>query len=179
MTDLVENKKVNLPNPCDQYTESGIEMIKNNVMKTFKSYRERECNEKGEQRTNLNRDEQRGLRKLKKRIENHEILTLKTDKSGKMTVINRDEYEKMGKDSCKNDREINRDEHRNIEKRINEHSRFWCRMLNSGLNHNHQERIEKSKLCSSENAAPKYFIFKDHKVEGGYRPVVGLSLIHI
>ena len=30
-----------------------------------------------------------------------------------------------------------------------------------------------SKLCSSENAAPKYYLFKDHKTEGGYRPVVG------
>ena len=46
-------------------------------------------------------------------------------------------------------------------------------MLNSGKNHEHEERILKSKLCSSENSAPKYFMYKDHKVEGGYKPVVG------
>ena len=31
----------------------------------------------------------------------------------------------------------------------------------------------KAKLCNSENAAPMYFMYKDHKQEGGYRPVVG------
>ena len=41
------------------------------MMKTFRSYRNRECNEKGEQKTNLKRDEQRGVRKLKKRIMNN------------------------------------------------------------------------------------------------------------
>ena len=45
--------------------------------------------------------------------------------------------------------------------------------MNSGSHHEHQERIVKSKLSSSENAAPMYFMYKDHKVEGGYRPVVG------
>ena len=42
VTDLDENKKVNLPNPCDQHTESSIEIIKNSIMKTFKAYRDRE-----------------------------------------------------------------------------------------------------------------------------------------
>ena len=46
-------------------------------------------------------------------------------------------------------------------------------MMNCGENHNHQDRITRSKLCSSENSAPKYYMFKDHKVKGGYRPVVG------
>ena len=60
-----------------------------------------------------------------------------------------------------------------IERRINDQSIYWSRILNSGKNHDHEDRIVKSKLCSSENSAPKYFMYKDHKVEGGYRPVVG------
>ena len=173
VTDLDKNKKVTLPNPCDPFTESSIELIKSNVMKTFNSYMKRECNEKGEQVTNLKRNEQKGLRKLKKRILNHEILVLKTNKSGKLTVINREKYKKKGMENCKRDREIGRIKHKRIERRINEQSRFWCKMLNYGKNHGHQDRIEKSELCSSENAAPKYYLFKDHKDEGGYRPVVG------
>ena len=102
-----------------------------------------------------------------------EINVLKTDKSGKPTVRNRDDYKKMGLENCKADKEVTKEEHKVLEKRINEHSRFWCRMLNSGINHGHQDRINRSKLCSSENAAPKYYMYKDHKVEGGFRPVVG------
>ena len=84
------------------------------------AYKEKECNEKGEQNTNLKRNEQKGIRKLKKRNMNHEILVLRTDKSGKLTVIDRGEYLKMGLENCKKGKEINRDEHRAIKRRINE-----------------------------------------------------------
>ena len=116
--------------------------------------------------------EQRGLRKLKKRVANKEIVILKTDKSGKLIPMKRDIYEKLGGDKCKLDRKLDRDELRKIERRLNEQSKFWTKILNSGKNHGHLDRILKSKIMNSENAAPKYYMFKDHKVEGGYRPVV-------
>ena len=76
-------------------------------------------------------------------------------------------------EKCEQDRIIDDYEHRKIEKRINDHVRFWTRMVNSGSNHDHLERIMLSKKQSeSENAAAKYFMYKDHKAEGGYRPVV-------
>ena len=165
-TDLAENNKVTLPKPCNNFIESGIEMIRSRVLETFIKYRKRECNDRGEQPTNLSNQERRGLRKLKKRIDNHEIIVLKTDKSGKLTVINRNEYEKLGKEMNKEDRKLERDEIRRIERRINEHSKWWCKMLNSGASHNHQERIIASKQSKSENTAPKYYMFKDHKFGG-------------
>ena len=172
-TDLAENTRVVLPKPCDQFTESSIELIRNRVMKVFEEFKLEKCNKKGEQKSNLTASEQRGLRKLRKRIANHEILVLKTDKSGKLAVINRDYYTKLGLDKCREDRRIDRESVRQIERRINDQSKFWVRMLNSGINHNQTERIMKSKVCSPENPAPKHFMYKDHKVEGGYRPVVG------
>ena len=117
-----------------------------NVMKTFDEYKKLTCNEIGEQQTNLTRSEQMGLRKIQKRINNHEIVVLKTDKSGKLTVMNRDEYQKIGIEKCRDDKMIDRVEHRRIERRLNDHSRYWCKMLNSGLNHDHQDRVLKSKL---------------------------------
>ena len=36
-TDLVENTKVVLPKPCDKYTESSIEVIKDRVMRVFEN----------------------------------------------------------------------------------------------------------------------------------------------
>ena len=169
---MPENKRVFLPKPCDNFTESSIELLKNRIMKTFKSYKEQKCNEKGEQASNLTRQELRGLRKLKKRVKEKEILILKTDKSGKLMPINREFYEKMGREKCKEDQKLERDDVKRIERRLNDEARFWTKMLNSGVNHNQMERILESKSCSSENVAPKYFMFKDNKVEGGYRPVV-------
>ena len=45
-------------------------------------------------------------------------------------------------------------------------------MLNTGINHDHMDRIISSKQSTSENLASMYFMFKDHKSEGGFRPVV-------
>ena len=171
-TDISENKKVSLPKPCDNHTESSIEILRKKIMETFKNYRGKHCTEKGEQNTNLTKKELRGLRKLNKIIRNKEIVILKTDKSGKMTPMKRDNYEKMGKDKIKNDEKIGRKELRRIERKINAQVRMWTRMINSGANHDHTERIMVSKQSSSENTAPMYFMYKDHKSGGGYRPVV-------
>ena len=54
--------------------------------------------------------EKKGLNKLRKRIKENEIVVLKTDKSGKLTVIDREEYLKLGIQSNKEDKEITREE---------------------------------------------------------------------
>ena len=52
-TDLKENKSVKLPSPNTPHTESSIEILKNKVMEVFRDYRDKNCNKKGEQKTNL------------------------------------------------------------------------------------------------------------------------------
>ena len=37
-TDMKENKKVTLPKPCDNHTESSIEILKKKIMETFRKY---------------------------------------------------------------------------------------------------------------------------------------------
>ena len=115
-------------------------------------------------------EEKRGLKKLKSRIENKELVCLKTDKSGKLTLMKREEYSKIGKDCV--DREIGREEIKSIERRVNEHTRIWAKILNAGEDHGHHSRITNSKIVNSEVTANKYYMFKDHKRDGGYRPVV-------
>ena len=164
---MAENSKVILPRPCSNSVESSIEMIRNKVMEKFKKYRKRECNKWGEQKNNLTRKENRGLRELKQRVKDGEIVILKTDKSGKLTVMKLGEYDKLGKEKCLGDKKIEREEIRRIERRINDHTKMWCKMLNSGANHDHLQRIISSKKSSSENTAPKYLMYEDHKLEGG------------
>ena len=47
-----------------------------------------------------------------------------------------------------------------------------CKIVNSGESHGHMDRILSSKIVNSENSAPKYFLFKDHKKTESWRPVV-------
>ena len=46
------------------------------------------------------------------------------------------------------------------------------KVVNAGEAHGHLERISNSKITNSETQAPKYYLFKDHKVNESWRPVV-------
>ena len=85
--------------------------------------------------------------------------------------MKKDEYETLGMDQNKNDKVIDCRELRRIESRINAQTKFWTNILNSGMDHEHKDRIMHSKMSESQDSAAKYFMFKDHKLEGGYRPV--------
>ena len=59
-----------------------------------------------EKTENLTASEKRGLRKLKKRVKNGEIIILQTDKSGKFCVTDIETYRRMGREHAKNDEEV-------------------------------------------------------------------------
>ena len=46
-TDLSENRNVILPKPCDNFTESAIELLKGRMLETFENHKSKHCNEKG------------------------------------------------------------------------------------------------------------------------------------
>ena len=107
-----------------------------------------------------------------KRIQDGEILVLKTDKSGKLTLISREKYLELGKKENKVDQKIDRAEVKRIERKLNEHTKMWAKIVNAGEAHGHYSRIVSSKTSESEIVANKYFMYKDHKEKESYRPVV-------
>ena len=96
------------------------------------------------------------MKKLRQRIKNKEIIVLKTDKSGKITIVDRESYLAMGRKLNGEDRKIDREELRVRERKINEHTKMWCKIINAGEAHGHNSRIRSSKNIESEIAANKY-----------------------
>ena len=190
VTDLKENSRIILPKAVDEKLENEMGIIRETILgETKKHIREIENKIRGEMRKikkepdkekieknqewqNLNKKEKEGLRKLRKRIKNGELVAIKTDKSGKLMVMSKDEYLKVGTGGLEGDRRISGDEAKKIENMINNHSRFWIKMTNLGENNGHYGRMIESKLINSEAMAPRYYMFKDHKEKGGWRPVV-------
>jgi hypothetical protein len=121
---------------------------------------------------NLQEDEQEGLKSLKRRIKEGEILVMKTDKSSKLAVTTRDEYVKMGEVHTRKDKPVKREEIREIEKNLNGHSRMWAKMMNVGEHANHEDRVMDSVTTKSQNLATMYVLLKDHKKTRQTRPVV-------
>ena len=93
---------------------------------------------------NLNAKERRGIQKLRERIKEGEIVVLKTDKSGKLMIIKKEDYLKMGKNKIAEDKKLNRAEIKNIEEKINNHTRILTKIFNIGENHKHLKREQES-----------------------------------
>ena len=86
-TDVKYNSYVKMPKPANTKTEVQIEVVREEVMKVFERYKTSKTNEKGQQKSNLSRKEIGGLTKLRKRIQEGEIVILRTDKSSRMAVM--------------------------------------------------------------------------------------------
>ena len=84
----------------------------------------------------------------------------------------KEDYLKMGMKRNDDDKELSRGDVRRIEKLLNNHTRALIKIFKVGEEHGHLKRVTESKLQESENCAPKYYMYKDHKREGGWRPVV-------
>ena len=104
VTDLEECSRVTLPKPLSVRRESEIELRRECHDRVYQKYRQEFCNKDGEQKTNLTEDEKKGLKKIQKRIKEGDLVVMKTDKSGKMSVTDRENYVKMGQEHVKNDK---------------------------------------------------------------------------
>ena len=110
VTDLDECSRVTLPKPLPIQDEAKIEMRREMHDKIYKEYIKEFCNEKGEQKSNLTDGEQKGIRKLRKRVQDGKSVIMKTDKSGKMCICTREKYIEIGMQHVKGDKQIGRKE---------------------------------------------------------------------
>ena len=174
-TDLVECSRITLPKPLNVTREAQIEMRRELHNRVYQDYRAEFCNSKGEQQLEISEEEKRGLENLKKRIEKEEILVIKTDKSGKLSVTDRENYVKMGEPHVKDDLVVDRMKIRELDKTMGEHSRAWCSIWGTGASHGQEDRIISSKVTKSENTAKLYLAHKDHKKEENKTRPIGTA----
>ena len=66
---------------------------------------------------------------------------MRTDKSGKLTAMNKEEYLKMGLSKIQKDQKMTRREIKVNEERINSHTRMLLKVINAGETHGHHKRI--------------------------------------
>jgi hypothetical protein len=92
-----------LPRPVSAENEAGIEIRRKSFRRVVANFRKEECNHKMEQKPNLTKSEANGLKSLQNRIQNEEIIVLRTDKSSKLSVTDLNTYIEMGKKHTKND----------------------------------------------------------------------------
>ena len=89
---MKECTRVTLPKPLSAEEESKIEVRKRTQKEVFEKFRKNNTNSKGEQKSNLTQSEQKGLKSLKKKVKEGNIVIMKTDKSGRFVVTTPEKY---------------------------------------------------------------------------------------
>ena len=91
----------------------------NRLVHQNRDWVKKNCNCKGEQKSNLSREEQAGLKSVRKRIADGELVLLPTDKSGRFAVMSMETYVKAGMVHVKDDIEVGVMEKQANQSRIN------------------------------------------------------------
>ena len=92
MIDYKKNSRVIIPRPQSAEKESKLEVERMELLEQLKKWFKENCNCKGEQLVNPMVEELKGLKSLRLRLKNGEIVILPMDKSGKFSVMSMKTY---------------------------------------------------------------------------------------
>ena len=160
-TDFSFNKRVVLPTALPDDQEIEIQHLKNKLMKTVDTYIRRNGGSK--QWQNLTKDEERGLRSLKKRCKETEVVVYQTDKSGRFSIDTSDNYLLACEPHVAGDDVIMEQDYDRLQTEMNAHSILWTRILAAGKATGNFSRIKSNMITSDCPLAPLYTLRKDHK----------------
>ena len=157
-TDLPFNSKVCMPKALGLETEVIFQKLKNEIQDIAT-----DMNKRTKDNSNLQESEIEGLKELKRRQEEKEIVCFQTDKSGRWAVDSIPNYkistEKHLQDGVK---EITLEEYETSEEQLNCHAKALLRMM--GLkDDNNGERLRQTCTADGVNFAQLYSLRKDHK----------------
>ena len=170
-TDLPFNKTVRMPPYADEDTEAKIDFAKSELYKIVGKYHE----EEKQHHHNVDRNVKQGIASLKSRTKENSIVCYPTDKSGRMTVDNPDNYKKAMEPHLSATK-VAQSDYDKTEKLLNAHMTSWCNILSS------DDRVRNNFIAVNNQVPPLYGLRKDHKAyenscEGPpTRPVCGANV---
>ena len=133
-------------------------------MAMVRTYVENCCTEGGKQKLNLTSAQARGLKSLRKRVEDGEIVVLPTDKTGKFAVMGREDYEQAGLVHGKGDDEVGWEIIKMEQREINGHVAMLIKIFNIGESWGHVSRVRETMLGESMGICPVQLLYKDHNL---------------
>ena len=169
-TDVKDNARVIFPRALDLETEASLQMLRIEAMGVFRDYMQEKCDSRGRQKSNLNTSEKRGLKSLKKRVEEGEVVVMTTDKTSNFAVLGRERYIEAGLSHTGGDRVVTWEDMKSAQREVNGHISMLIKVFKIGKNWSHGERIRESMLGDSRETCPIHLLYKDHK---GWDPSKG------
>ena len=119
VTDYKHNSRVIFPKAQPGEKENNLEVMRAELLHNHREWAKTNCNCKGEQKLNLTKEEQAGMKSIKKRLADGSIVILPTDKSGRFALMSMPTYIKAGMAHIKDDEEVGMSERRANQKVVN------------------------------------------------------------
>ena len=118
----------------------------------------------------LTKSEALGLKSLKKRTKNGHSTIVATDKSGKMSVLDKLNYDRKVAEHTSRDRIISEQDVVRLEATLSATSSSLARVLKLGSKWNQQDRVQSASKSTLSSIPPLAILLKDHK-PGPDKPV--------
>ena len=119
-TNIKTNDRIIMPNPMTAKEETRISVRTDKTMEISRKYVEKHCNEEGRpMQGGFTKEMERGIQKLQERVKQGEIVIRTTDKSKRLCISTYESYVRQGNVHAGTDREVDEEEIRSIQKKIN------------------------------------------------------------
>ena len=179
-TDLKHNARLYMPKPIKNgQFEIRFKNFEMNAIKIAKDMRESQVRNKKEKFFNLDADKQKGLKSLLLRRKREGVVVFETDKSGKLSVDNKDNFSEKMKIHLKGE-DVSKEDCKEILRVMNIRAKVWSRIMSTGASWGHEDRAKSAVTTSTAEPPVIYGLRKDHKEvkedeEHPLRPVCGAT----
>ena len=165
LSTLPYNNKARMAPPMKQEEEVKVQYFKNEVIKVAEEFEKK----KDLQMSNLEKNMREGLKSLKERVREGEVVCYVTDKSGRWSCDSMDNYKRACEEQLRDEKieEVSQEQHEKNEKEINAHALAFGRML--GLKDGEEGKPLRNVMTAEGSKLAKFYgLRKDHKdVEQG------------
>jgi hypothetical protein len=155
VTDYKHNSRVIFTKAQPGEKENNLEVLRAELFHNHKEWVKANCNCKGEQKSNLTKEEQAGLKSLQKRLADGSIVVLPTDKSGRFALMSMPTYIRAGMVHVKDDEEVGMEERRANQKVVNGAVSMLLKIFRVGTECRNAGRWRESMISNSLEACPQ------------------------
>ena len=155
-----------------------MQSIKDKMINKIREYKETNCNEKGFiKKGNVSRAVSDGIKSIKERTKEKEIVVYTTDKTGELSVDTTTNYVEALSAHTVNDTKVNKKKVKSLENKCNDHLKQHNKMFSVGSTFGQEQRVSNASTATNVPAPPLYGLRKTHKPVPNppVRPVCGAS----
>ena len=169
VTSMKTCRRVKISEPLPEKEEAQIQSVISAVEKAINLEASRDKRMRVKTST-LTKSEALGLKSLKKRTKLGHAAIVATDKSGKLSVLDKANYDRLVAEHTSKDQIIDEDEVARLETVLSATSSSLARVLKIGNKWNQQDRVQSAAKSTLSSVPPLAILLKDHK-PGPNKPV--------